>query len=148
MRFQVFASGFKQPPKSSSVRRVWQLEDYELAPHGESACELLASTNFEEHTSWDAALWSAQALIEFQDLQYCSVPKVGRFFQVNYLFFEALAALRESFVCGLNGQTHAALAVLRSSAEMFVFHYWWKTKLRASDSYEDFYEWQEGNRRV
>jgi hypothetical protein len=104
---------------------------------------LLTDADPPETASAQAAAWASQALIEFQDLQMLLLPEAGRFLNTGYCFHEALAALRESVVAGLNGQVHAALAVLRSALELHCFHYWWREELWSAPTYERFYRWLE-----
>jgi hypothetical protein len=90
--------------------------------------------------------WLSQAIIEFVDLLGLHFPRSGRWLHTNYLFFEALSALRESAVTGLNGSTRASLSTLRSSMEMFLCHCWWQERLFLAKTFEPFYEWLEGKK--
>jgi len=147
MHFIVHASAFRCAPETLSLTEVWNIEEPELSPIGVKALGLLDSKEFAHQQLREEAAWEGQALLEFQDLQDLTLPKEGPFFNVNYLFFEALSALRESIVSGLNGQLHAAFAVLRSAVELFTFHYWWKKRLQNTDTYKEFYDWLFGQRK-
>jgi hypothetical protein len=73
------------------------------------------------------------------------IPKKGRFFNSNFLFFEGLTILREAVLCGINGQIHASFAALRSGLEAITTHYWWKEKAFSEKDFTLFYDWLIGN---
>lgn len=146
MEFYIYARVFKEPPKSLPMQEVWQISDSELSEIGTAVSDLMKAEESPPHDLWEHACWICQAIIEFQDLQDMPIPHKGRFFQINYLFAEGLATLREAVATGLNGYFHASFGMLRAALEMFTFHYWWKEKLRFSGSYEPFYAWAEGDR--
>ena len=132
---------FKSAPETFSLTDAWDLASDELSTHGSACLALFAKREpplFELATS---VAWSSQAILEFQDLQMIPLPRVGRFFNLPFMFCEGLSALREPVITGVNGQVHASLAVLRSALELFYFHYWWKRRLFFEPSYEPFYDW-------
>ena len=49
--------------------------------------------------------------------------------------------MRSSILSALGGNLHAALAVLRSSVELFIYHYWWRNRLEEEKSFHAFYSW-------
>jgi len=146
MIFFSHAFQFKKAPEYLPLIRIWVLEDSELAPLGLQVTKRIDSPDFPDKELRRTVCWTGAAILEFQDLQAITFPQTGRFFNINYLFFEALSAMRESVVTGLNGQIHASLSVLRSAMELFMFHYWWKERLWTANSYEGFYEWLEGRK--
>jgi hypothetical protein len=86
----------------------------------------------------------SSAILEFQDLQDIPVPRRGAFFQINYFYFEALAALREAIIAGANGQVHASFAVLRSALELMLLHAWWRMDRENREDFSLFYSWMAG----
>jgi hypothetical protein len=147
MQFSAKVRVFKVPPDSVSLRGVWDIDHSELAPNGASTLEHLEAYPEPMQTVYRNVCWQGQALIEFQDLQDMPFPHNGRFMNLGYLYCESLNALRQVVICAVNGQTHAALAALRSSLEAMVYHYWWRRKLFLADDYEAFYNWLFGKER-
>ena len=147
MQFSAKVRVFKVPPDYVSLRGVWDIDDSELAPNGAIALERLEAYPDPVQTIYRDVCWQGQALIEFQDLQEMPFPQSGRFLNLGYLYCESLNALRQVVICALNGQVHAALAVLRSSLEALVYHYWWRRKLFLAGDYEAFYNWLFGKER-
>lgn len=144
MYIQVRHILFKSPPKFLSLSQVWDIHSEELSPTGSKAIQILDSDELRDAALHNQVAWIGNAIQEFQDLLDLSFPKHGRFFNVHYLYFESLSALREAVLSGLNGQFQASLSVLRSALEMFTFHIWWKAQLKFQDSFEPFYEWLFG----
>lgn len=139
MRFVIRARVYKDGAPCPALAEVWDVAPEELSDNGRATLEIIAGIAPSALRS--AVSWSSQAFLEFQDLQSIPIPSQGRFFNLSYLFCEALSALREAVVCGLNGQTHSSLGTLRSTLELTCFHYWWKDRLLGANSYEEFYDW-------
>ncbi len=137
---------FRKPPDHLSLLQVWDILETELSPTAIQAVNILDKGDLKDSSLHRDVVWSAAAIQEFQDLLDLILPKRGRFFNVHYLFFESLSALRESVLSGLNGQFHASLAVLRASLETYTFHLWWQQRLKFEDSFETFYDWLFGSK--
>jgi hypothetical protein len=136
---------FRSCPSVIPLREVWDIDDGELSPNGSDVWTRLESSAEPLKTIYRDVCWQGQALLEFQDLQDMPLPNRGRWMtNLAYLFFESLSALRQVVICGFNGQVHAALAALRSSLEVMVYHYWWRRKQFDADDYEPFYDWLLG----
>ena len=88
----------------------------------------------------------AQALIEFMDLADFTLQGKGRRQRKNYLYFEAISALREATVGMLNGSPRASTGLLRSVLEMLLLHCWWQAHISRTGSSKKFYNWLEGRR--
>jgi hypothetical protein len=71
-------------------------------------------------------------------------PKAGRYFNINYFFFEGITTLSEAVLSGVNGCVHASLATLRAVFEIFALHCHWKERRRDADMYDEFYAWISG----
>jgi len=133
----------RAPSAGLSLQLVWHLDQTELSGLATAVLQAL----YTDHSPNDAATqttWLSQALLEFQDVQPLVLPQEGQFLNQNYLFHEALAALRECVLSGLNGSYHSSFAVLRSALELFLSHYWWRKRLQGEGSYEEFYRWLFG----
>jgi len=149
MSYKVSVMAFLEPPQGRlDLRAIWNIEEAELSDLMRDASRLIDSAEGKIAEVSELMAWSSYALIELQDLQPMLIPKKGEFLNQNYLFFEALAAFRESILCGLGGLFHASFSVLRSAVELLVFHYWWREKLRDQDDYEPFYKWLRGERKA
>jgi hypothetical protein len=135
---------YKSPPAHLSIMEVWDVMQTEISSIGGKSIEILENDDFGNVDLYNMVTWSGFAIQEFQDLLQQPIPKTGRFFNIHYLFFETLSALRECVLCGINGQFQASLAILRSALEMFTFHIWWKERLTGADSFESFYDWLFG----
>jgi hypothetical protein len=136
----------KAPREGVKLQQVWQFDESELSPHAAVVLQELGTNNSLNEVAARAA-WLSLALLEFQDVQPVVMPQHGPFLNQNYLFHEALAALRESVLSGLNGLFHSSFAVLRSALELFISHYSWRNRLRGQESYEEFYRWLSGEDR-
>lgn len=90
--------------------------------------------------------WASQALVEFADLANFTPSAKGRFQHKNYLYFEAVSALREATVGMLNGSPRASTGLLRSVMEMLMLHCWWQKRISRKGSSAHFYEWLEGRK--
>ena len=90
--------------------------------------------------------WLVQALNEFMDLANFNPPDNGQWQHKNYLYFEAISALREATVGMLNGSPRASTGLLRSVLEMFLLHCWWQARISRKGSSVQFYDWLEGRR--
>ena len=144
LQYQAHYRYFGHLDVSTSLSDVWNIAKQELSPTGESVLDRLAQDN-EFDGLCQSVAWTAQALIEFQDLQSLPLPQEGRFVNLNYCFYEALSALREGVLAGLNGLFHASFAVLRSALELHVSHYWWRDRLMWAENYYPFYRWLTGD---
>ena len=136
---------YPHPDPEITLRDVWWFAEDELNAVGQLTEELIESdddlTRLHRTVSW-----LSQAIIEFVDLLGLHFPRSGRWTHTNYLFYEAMSALRESIIIGLNGSTRASLSTLRSSMEMFLFHCWWQERLFLKKNFEPFYDWLEGKK--
>jgi hypothetical protein len=147
MLIQATAPVFSKAPREGvKLQQVWQFDESELSPHAAVVLQELGTNNSLNEVAARAA-WLSLALLEFQDVQPVVMPQHGPFLNQNYLFHEALAALRESVLSGLNGLFHSSFAVLRSALELFISHYSWRNRLRGQESYEEFYRWLSGEDR-
>lgn len=131
------------PSEGLTLQRVWHLDQTELSVSATAVLQALSSDQSASDIATHTA-WLSQAVLEFQDVQPLIMPQEGRFLNRNYLFHEALAALRECVLSGLNGSYHASFAVLRSALELFLSHYWWRKRLQGEGSYEEFHRWLFG----
>ena len=130
------------PPE---LRSVWQVTDLELAPLGRETLTLVSEGPSLQAKAHRIA-WGCQTVIEFQDLQAIALPQEGPFLNINYLFYQGIETLRESFLAGINGLYHSSFATLRSSLENFVFNQWWRSRLSAATDYSEFYDWLNGKK--
>lgn len=146
MHFQAHAAGFLKSISNRSIQDVWNLQPGELSEHGRSVLQLLEDSNPKLRSSYHRLVWTGQAILEFQDLQPLILPERGPFLHLNFLFFQSLDALRQAVLTGLNGQTHASFAVLRSALENFLFHYWWRSLKSKTRTFEAYYSWLRGER--
>lgn len=133
--------------RSLTIKDVWTVRDFELSPIATKSFKAFEDAEGPYFLSAGRIAALSQALLEFQDLTTMMIPQKGRLASVNYLFFESLAALRESILAGAGGLAHASLATARSAVEMLVFHEWWRSRLFFAETHEDFYEWLEGKRK-
>ncbi len=144
MLIQTQSTFFYEAGEDQTLINVWAIDLKELCAHGKETLKYLESSQFPAPDKLKNSIWTTQAILEFQDLQSATLPQRGPFFNMSYLFFEAISALREATVCGLNTLYHSSFSNLRVALEMFTFHYWWQNRLSQSDSYEEFYEWLTG----
>ena len=136
---------YREPDARIALRDVWNIGKRELNSAGEIT-ERLVQDDQELAELHRNVSWLSQAVIEFADLLGLAFPQRGRWQHTNYLFFEALSALRESAVTSFNGSTRASLSILRSSLEMFLLHCWWQERLFLEETFEPFYEWLDGKK--
>ena len=141
MYFQAHAVGFRKPIPHITLSDVWTIQPEELSEHGRQVLEVLQDQEPAATTTYHRLVWSAQAILEFQDLQPIILPKRGPFLHINFLFFQSLEILRQAVLTGLNGQTHTALGTLRSALEHLLFHYWWRARLLKEQTFESYYAW-------
>src|SRR5258708_9183878 len=144
MHFQAHGSGFLKPFVDLSLLNVWDIQERELSEHGRDVLKFLEESDAKIKSDYRRLAWTGQAILEFQDLLQIILPESGPFLHINYLFFQSLDTLRQAVLTGLNGQTHASLAILRSALENFVFHYWWRTVLLKERTFEAYYAWLRG----
>ena len=128
MQFKIPCKIFRDPNSGITIPEVWDIRPDELSEDGKREVELLESTSNSESNIWELTKWTCQAILEFQDLQSINFPDQGKWFNINYLFFEGLSVLREAILCGINGQAHASFTTLRAAIEIIMTHYWWKKK--------------------
>ena len=145
MQFATFARVFRDPRGAISLQDVWTFADGELNTVGEVALEHLRATR-ELKTLHREVAWSAQALVEFMDLHNFLRPATGPWQHRNYLYFEAMGALREATLGMLIGTPRAAIGLLRSVMEMFLLHCWWQEHLSRKGTTISFDDWLEGRR--
>lgn len=134
---------FNSPADLPPLRQVWGFETDELSSIGFQTLQRLAQTDLAPTAARIASY--SQALLEFADLQDMAIPHGGgRFYNINFFYFEGMSALREAILTGLNGCLHASLAVLRAAFEMLVLDSWWRLKRRDEQNYASFYGWFDG----
>ncbi len=145
MEFFVMARIFRHPDDAISLRDVWTFADGELNVLGEAASRRLDDEKQVAKLHREVAS-STQALIEFWDLVNFTRTGKGRVQYRNYLYFEALHALREATVGMLNGLPRASTGLLRSVLEMVLLHCWWQKRIERTGNSKQFYGWLEGRR--
>ena len=146
MEFVSIARIYSAPDDAVSLRDVWAISDGELSGVADVAWRYVLS-NQELADLHRKVAWSSQSLIEFIDMANFIPPLKGRWQHKNYLYFEAVSALREATVGILNGLPRASLGLLRSVLEMLLFHCWWQERISRKGSSVHFYAWLEGQRR-
>ena len=146
MQFFAVARIYRHSDDAISLRDVWMIADAELNEAAGVACARLRDETELAGLHREVA-WSAQALIEFADLANFTHSGRGRFQYKNYLYFEAVHALREATVGILNGSPRASIGLLRSFLEMLLLHCWWQKRIERKGDSEQFYDWLEGRRR-
>ena len=146
MQFFAMARICRHADDAISLRDVWTITDGEMNEAAAVAWERLRKEKELAGLHREVA-WSAQALIEFADLAKFMRSGKGRFQYNNYLYFEAVTALREATVGMLNGSPRASIGLLRSVLEMLVLHCWWQERISRKGSSEHFYDWLEGRRK-
>ena len=145
MEFFVMARIFRHPDDAISLRDVWTFADRELNVLGEAASRRLGDEQRVANLHCEVA-WSTQALIEFWDLVNFKRTGKCRVQYKNYLYFEAVHALREATVGMLNGLPRASTGLLRSVLEMVLLHCWWQKRIERTGNSKQFYDWLEGRR--
>ena len=145
MQFFAMARIYRHPDDAISLRDVWTISDGELNEAAGVACRRLRDEGELAGLHREVA-WAAQALIEFADLANLTRPGKGRVQYKNYLYFEAVQALREATVGMLNGSPRASIGLLRSVLEMLLLHCWWQQRIEKKGSSGEFYDWLEGRR--
>ena len=143
MPFFVTAKIYRHPDDAISLRDIWMIGDREMNKAAEVASGYLENDLADLHRE---VAWLMQAMIEFMDLINVTHPDRGQWQHKNYLYFEAISALREATVGILNGLPRASAGLLRSVLELFVFHCWWQTQISRTGSSIKFYDWLEGRR--
>ena len=143
MHFFTMTRVYRDPEDPISLRDVWTIVDGELNVAAVFAWERLESDDELAILHREVA-WAAQALLEFADLLNYRLPPKGRVQYRNYLYFEAMSALREATVGMLNGSPRAATGLLRSVMEMLLLHCWWQERTSRKGSSSRFYDWLEG----
>ena len=141
-QFQAYVHCYSQYSYSPTLRSSWRLNEDELAPLSAKHFEILDSRRARQsHTH---LAWIHHAIQEFQDLQFIALG-IGPYpNNSRYLFYEALSALREAVVSGLNNSFHASLTMMRSVLELFIFDAWWRTRLDSASSWTRFEAWTAG----
>ena len=143
MRFATIARIYRHPTDAISLRDVWTFTDEELSNIAVVALERLKDVEKLAGLHRQVA-WATQALIEFWDLANFTRPPKGRLQYNNYLYFEAIGALREATLCMLNASPRAATGLLRSVMEMLLLHCRWQAHIRRTGNSAQFYNWLEG----
>ncbi len=146
MQFFAMARIYRDPDDAISFRDVWTIGAGELNEAAGIAWKRLRDEKELTGLHREVA-WSAQALIEFADLVNFTHSGKGRKQYKNYLYFEAVSALREATVGMLNGSPRASTGLLRSVLEMLLLHCWWQRRISMKGSSEHFYDWLEGRRK-
>ena len=147
MQFFALARIFRSPEDAISLRDVWTITDGELNEAAEIAYGRLRAERELADLHREVA-WSAQAFIEFSDLANFTRSGKGRIQYKNYLYFEAVQALREATIGMLNGSPRASIGLLRSVLEMALLHCWWQKRIERKGNSEQFYDWLEGRRSI
>lgn len=145
MQFFAVARIYQHSDDVISLRDVWTITDGELNEAAGVACARLRDETELADLHCEVA-WLAQALIEFADLVNFTPSSRGRFQYKNYLYFEAVQALREATVGILNGSPRASTGLLRSFLEMLLLHCWWQKRIESKGDSKQFYDWLEGRR--
>ena len=145
MQFLTVARICRHPTDTVSLRDVWMIIDEEMNAVGGIAWKHLQDEKELAELHREVA-WLVQALIEFMDLANFTFQGEGRRQRKNYLYFEAIAALREATVGMLNGSPRASTGLLRSVLEMLLLHCWWQKNILRMGSSEEFYDWLEGRK--
>ena len=145
MQFFTMARIYRHRDDAITLRDVWTIFDRELNKVAGVACTRLRDEKELAALHREVA-WSAQALLEFADLANITHSGKGRFQYKNYLYFEAIYALREATVGMMNGLPMASTGLLRSVLEMLLFHCWWLKRIDRKGNSEQFYDWLEGRR--
>ena len=146
MQFFAMARIYRHPDDAISFRDVWTIGDGELNEAAGIVWKRLRDEKELAGLHREVA-WSAQALIEFADLANFTHSGKGRTQYKNYLYFEAVSALREATVGMLNGSPRASTGLLRSVLEMLLLHCWWQQRISRKGSSESFYDWLEGRKK-
>lgn len=145
MEFFVTARIYRHPKDGISLQDVWTFAEGELNVLGEAASRRLSDEKKVAALHREVA-WATQALIEYWDLVSFTRPRKGRNQYRNYLYFEAIQALREATVGMLNGLPRASTGLLRSVLEMILLHCWWQKRIEKTRNSKQFYDWLEGRR--
>ena len=145
MYFFTVARIYRHPDDVVSLRDAWMIADGELSATAEIALKHLQNEKELAELHHEVA-WLVQALIEFMDLVSFPHQAKGEWQHANYLYFEAIGALREATVGMLNGSPRASTGLLRSVLEMFLLHCWWHARISRTHSSVQFYDWLEGRR--
>ena len=146
MQFFSMIRVYRDPRDAISLRDVWTIVDGELNSIAEVAWERLQKDKGLAGLHCEVA-WAAQAVVEFSDLANFTPSVKGRLQYRNYLYFEAVSALREATVGMLNGLPRASTGQLRSAMEMLLLHCWWQERISRKGNSAQFFDWLEGRRR-
>ena len=128
MQFFAMARIYRHPEDAITLRDVWAIADGELNEAAGAVSRRLRDEKELAALHREVA-WSAQVLIEFADLANFTHSGKGRFQYKNYLYFEAVHALREATEGILNGLPRASTGLLRSVLEMLLLHCWWQKRI-------------------
>ncbi len=145
MEFFNFVRVFRSPTDPISLIDCWMIDDTELNTVAKTSLKSLKNEKILGAKHRDLA-WLIQALIEFMDLLQLRFHAGRQWKQNNYLYFEAVATLREATVGMLNGLPRASTGLLRSTLEMLMLHCWWQTKIKEKNGSDKFYCWLRGQR--
>ncbi len=128
-----------------SLRDVWAIRNEELNATAEIIEKHLHDEKELSRLHHDVA-WLSQALIEFASILDFPSPQERLWWRKNYLYFEAVNALREAVVGMLNGVFRSSIGTLRSALQMFLLHCWWQERMMRGKKTKHFCEWLEGKR--
>lgn len=140
MQLSTFYLHPKHLDRAPALEKVWFFREAHLSPIGRQSLTRLA----EIRPRIEQACWQGLAIQEFAEVQDMTFPKAGRYFNINYFFFEGVTTLSEAVLSGVNGCVHASLATLRAVFEIFALHCHWKERRRNAETYDEFYAWISG----
>ena len=145
MQFLTITRFYRHLDDDISLRDVWWIMDEELNEQARVASAHLTD-NQELVDLHSEVAWLSQALIEFVDLLSFKPTGKGPIQHRNFLYFEAIQALREATVAMLNGSPRASTGVLRLVLEMTLLHCYWQKHIERSRSSKRFYDWLDGTK--
>jgi len=137
---------YSKADRALDICDVWGFENDELNQLGQKALEILNNHASDINVKYHDLNWTAQSILEFQDLQNTTIPIKGKFIQQNYCFYESLNQLRESFLCGINSCYSASFSCFRSALELLLLHLFWEQKKHSEKELRNFYNWLEGKK--
>lgn len=145
MKIFTIARIYKQTSDAISLRDVWTITNEELNALAEVACTRLGEERELADLHREVA-WLSQSLIEFADLLNATPENKGPVQHKNYLYFEAIQALREAAAAMLNGSPRASTGLLRAILEMTALHCYWQKKIERTGNTKQFYDWLNGRK--
>ena len=145
MKIFTIARIYRQTTDAISLRDVWTITDEELNALAEVADTRLGEERELTDLHREVA-WLSQSLIEFADLMSFTPASKGSVQHRNYVYLEAIQALRESAVAMLNGSPRASTGLLRAILEMTSLHCYWQKRIEKTESTKRFYDWLNGRK--